>query len=55
MSVFRRCYEKISMFGLSFLQVHNHPMQVVIKSGSLPFAHPANLFQKIIFHNMALT
>jgi len=40
------------VFGLRFLQVDNHPVQIVIKPGRLLLAHPPYFFQKVVLHNI---
>ena len=43
------------MFGLRFLQVDNHPVQVVIMPGRLLFAPAPIFFQKIVLHIFGFT
>ena len=45
-------YEAVCVFGLCFLQVDNHPVQIVIKPGRLLLAHPPYFFQKVVLHNI---
>ena len=46
-----RWHQAAFVFGLRFLQVDNHAVQVVVKSGRELFAHPPDFFQKIALHN----
>ena len=40
-----------SVFGLRFLQVDNHAVQVVVKPGRQLFAQPPDFFKKVVLHD----
>ena len=42
----------MSVFGLRFLQVENHPVQVVVKPARQLFAHPPDFFESIVPHSL---